>query len=139
MSETRIHVRTIHAASTAVGLAGPRTVTIDRPKEAGGMGAGFNGGELLFLALGACYCNDIYREASRMGISVRSVQIDVTGGWGGEPVRARNVRFSPRVEAEASAAEIEKLIKHTDRVAEVHNSLRLGTPVELASFEAIPV
>ncbi|MFQ5974228.1 MAG: hypothetical protein ACE5Q3_18030 [Alphaproteobacteria bacterium] len=39
-------------------------------------------------------------------------------------------------ETKEPAAEIEERIKHTDRGAEVHDSLRLGTPVELASFEA---
>ncbi|MGE5248812.1 MAG: OsmC family peroxiredoxin, partial [Bacteroidota bacterium] len=33
------------------------------PPRAGGFGSSANGGELLFLALATCYCNDIYREA----------------------------------------------------------------------------
>jgi organic hydroperoxide reductase OsmC/OhrA len=39
------------------------TVTI-APK-ATGFGSIANGGELLFLALATCYCNDIYREADK--------------------------------------------------------------------------
>ena len=38
--------------------------------------------------------------------------------WGGEPVRAPNVTYSTRIEAEASEADILALIEHTDRVAE---------------------
>jgi hypothetical protein len=33
------------------------------------------------------------------------------------------------VEANASSAEIEALIQHTDQVAEIHNTLRTGVPV----------
>ena len=33
------------------------------PKESG-FGSSLNGGELLFLALATCYCNDICREAA---------------------------------------------------------------------------
>ena len=62
------------------------------------MGLGFSGGELLLLAIGACYTNDIFREATRRGVTVKNVQVDVEGDWGGEPVRAQNVTFSARVE-----------------------------------------
>jgi organic hydroperoxide reductase OsmC/OhrA len=103
------------------------------------MGLGYNGGELLFLAIGACYTNDLFREAAKRGIIVKSVQVDVDGEWGGDPVRAQNVTFSTRVEAQADEGEIMELIKHTDQVAEIHNSLRLGTPVALIDAKAFNV
>ncbi len=103
------------------------------------MGLGYNGGELLFLAIGACYTNDIFREASKRGINVKSVQVDVEGGWGGDPMRAQNVVFSAKVEAEASENEIMELIQQTDRVAEIHNSLRMGTQVTLTNAKAVKV
>jgi len=101
------------------------------------MGLGYNGGELLFLAIGACYTNDIFREASKRGINVKSVDVDVEGDWGGDPVRAQNVMFSPKVEADASEEEIMELIRHTDRIAEIHNTLRVGTPVTLTDAKAL--
>ncbi|HEV2235642.1 MAG TPA: OsmC family protein, partial [Ktedonobacterales bacterium] len=104
---------------------------------AGGMGLGFSGGELLLLAIGGCYCNDIFREAARLGIAVTGVQVEVRADWGGDPVRAQNVAYSARVEAQASEAAIRELIAHTDRVAEIPNSLRLGTPVALTDAQAI--
>ncbi len=137
MAQTRVTVRTVYDAGVAVGWAGHRTVTIDRAESAGGMGLGFNGGELLLLALGACYTNDVFREADKRKIRVRNVQVIVEGEWGGEPVRAQHVTFSARVEADADEAEIMDLIEHTDRVAEVHNSLRLGTPVRLVNPVAL--
>lgn len=139
VAQTRIHVRTISGASAALGWSGPRTVAIDRPESAGGLGIGFSGGELLFLALGACYTNDIFREAGRMKIKVNSVQVEVEGDWGGDPVRAQNVSYSVRVEAEAGEKEIAELIRHTDAVAEIHNSLRKGTQVSLGKTEAVSV
>ncbi len=65
--------------------------------------------------------------------------VDVEADWGGEPARAQNVTLTPRIEAEASEAEILDLIAHTDRVAEIPNSLRLGTPVKLINAQAIEV
>ncbi|HZW57667.1 MAG TPA: OsmC family protein [Nitrososphaerales archaeon] len=99
MTQTEVHIRTIEGASAAVGWSGPRTVTIDRPESAGGLGIGFNGGELLLLAVGACYTNDLHREAAKRGMTLKIVKVDVWCDWGGDPVRALNVSFSARVEA----------------------------------------
>lgn len=139
MAQSTVLVRTLHGASTAVGWAGHRTLTIDRPEAAGGMGLGYSGGELLLLALGACYTNDIFREAQRQGIEVCSVAVEVRGDWGGDPVRAQNVTYSATVEARAPESAIRDLIAHTDRVAEIHNSLRMGAPVTLADVQAVSI
>ena len=112
-------------------------MTIDRTQAAGGLGIGFSGGELLLLAIGACYTNDLYREAAKRELALKSVEVDVEGDWGGDPVRAQNVSFSVKVEAKASEDEILGLIARTDRVAEIHNSLRMGTKVSLAKREAV--
>ncbi len=134
---TTVEIRTVSGSSLAVGSSGPRTVTIDRTKEAGGLGLGFNGGELLLLAIGGCYCNDVFREAAKRGITVENVHVTVKADWAGDPVRAQNVSFDVVVEADASEAEILDLIRHTDRVAEIPNSLRLGTEVRLSGIRAV--
>ena len=54
-------------------------------------------------------------------------------------MRAQNVTYSTRIEAEASEAEILALIEQTDKVAEIPNSLRLGTQVILSEATAISV
>jgi organic hydroperoxide reductase OsmC/OhrA len=139
MAQTSVRVRTVQDACVAVGWTGNRTLTVDRPEQAGGMGLGFNGGELLLLAIGGCYCNDVFREAAKLGMLIKSVQVDVQADWGGEPVRAQNVTYSTRIEAEASEADILALIDQADRVAEIPNSLRFGTPVMLTEVQAISV
>ena len=91
----------------------------------------------MLLAIGACYTNDLYREAAKKGIPLGRVSVDVEGDWGGDPVRAQNVSFSINVESSAPEADVLALVRHTDEVAEVHNSLRLGTKVTLARVEAL--
>jgi uncharacterized OsmC-like protein len=134
---TTVEIRNVSETSLAVGSSGPRTLTIDRTQESGGQGQGFNGGELLLLAIGGCYSNDVFREAAKRGIAVKNVRVTVSADWAGDPVRAQNVSFKVEVEADSTEAEISELIRHTDRVAEIPNSLRLGTGVKLASFKAI--
>ena len=137
MPHTTVEIRSLSNTSLAVGSSGPRTVTIDRSKEAGGLGLGFNGGELLLLAIGGCFSNDIFREAAKRGMKVRAVQVKVSAEWSGDPVRAQNVCVSVVMEADASEEEIRSLIHHTDKVAEIPNSLRFGADVKLVESIAV--
>lgn len=105
--------------------------SIDIPPRSTGFGSSANGGELLFLALGTCFCNDIYREAAKRGIVVESVQVQVEGDFGAEGEPARNIVYRAQVASSASRDEIRELIAHTDRVAEIQNTLRAGVPVTL--------
>ena len=119
--------------------SGDHTHSITIPPKSGGFGSSANGGELLFLALATCYCNDVYREAAKRGIQVERVEVDVDGDFGSEGEPGRNVTYGARVTAHASEAEIRELMRHTDTVAEIQNTLRKAAPVSLASTEAVSV
>ena len=109
------------------------------PPKPTGFGSSANGGELLFLALATCYCNDIYREAAKRGLKVEQVEVEVDGEFGTEGEPAKNVTYRARVTAQASEAEIRELMRHTDRVAEIQNTLRVETPVTLSSIEVVAI
>ena len=95
-----------------------------------GFGSSANGGELLFLALAVCYCNDVYREADKMGVTIESVDVEVEGEFGGVGEPARNVVYRAHVVARGSSEqEVRELLEHTDQVAEVQNTLRTGVDV----------
>ena len=100
-----------------------------------GYGSSANGGELLFLALATCYCNDIYREAAKRNIKVERVEVSVEGEFGAEGEPAKSVTYRAKIDAQASEAEIRELMQYTDTVAEIQNTLRMGTPVVLADIE----
>lgn len=99
------------------------------PKPTGG--SSVSGGELLFLALATCYCNDIYREANKRGIKVDSVEVEVNGDFESEGQPASNVTYQAKVKAQANDEEILDLLKHTDTVAEIQNTIRKAIPVTL--------
>ena len=88
------------------------------------------------LALATCYCNDIYREAGRLGVPVDSVEVEAEADFDGIGAAARNVRYRARVESTAGADEIERLLRETDAVAEIQNTLRAGVPVSFEPWEA---
>lgn len=99
------------------------------PKPSGG--SSVTGGELLFLALATCYCNDIYREAAAWNIKVESVEVEVEGDFEAAGRPASNIVYRAKVSADATEEQIRDLMLHTDSVAEIQNTLRLGTPVRL--------
>ena len=94
-----------------------------------GRGSAVNGGELLMLALATCYCNDLYREAERLGIPIEGVEVEASARFEGVGLAATDIRYRARVSSKAPAAAIEQLLRRTDAVAEVHNTIRAGTPV----------
>jgi len=106
------------------------------PPKPDGFGSNTNGGELLFLALATCYCNDIYREAKKRGIEVQRVEVEVSGEFGGEGEAARGITYRAEVAAKARREDILELMRHTDSVAEIQNTLRRSVPVALSSSEA---
>lgn len=100
-----------------------------------GRGSRVNGGEFLMLALATCCCNDIYREAERLGIAVDAVDVEAEADFDGVGLAARNIRYRVRVESPATRAVVEELLRQTDAVAEVHNTLRSGAAVSLTAWD----
>lgn len=109
------------------------------PPKPTGFGSSANGGELLFLALATCYCNDIYREAAKRGLKVEQIEVEVEGEFGAEGEPARNVSYRAKATAQASEAQIRELMSQTDRMAEIQNTLRQGTPVTLSGIQVVTV
>ncbi len=98
-------------------------------KPAGG-GSAVNGGELLMLALATCYCNDLHREAARLGIILDEVEVQAEARFDGIGLAARDIRYRARVRSAASEAQVERLLRETDAVAEIHNTVRAGVEVQ---------
>lgn len=107
----------------------PRSLAVPRKTE--GPGSGVNGGEFLLLALATCYCNDLYREAQRLGIPIEAAEVRAMAEFPGIGLAATHIRYSATVRSPAPAAAIEQLLRETDAVAEVHNTVRAGAPVTL--------
>jgi hypothetical protein len=57
--------------------------------------------------------------------------------FGAEGAPAARFVYRARVAAQAAESEIRDLMKHTDTVTEIQNTLRAGIPVTLEEIEAI--
>ncbi len=102
----------------------------------GGFGSSTNGGELLFLALATCFCNDLYREAAKLEIPISGVEVEVEGEFGQEGEPARRVTYRATVKSPESKERLIDLMQVTDRLAEIQNTLRTGNPVSLIQLLA---
>lgn len=116
--------------------AGENTHSIQIAPRETGFGSSVSGGELLFLAIATCYCNDIYREAAKKNIRVESVEVDVEGDFPAPGEPAQNIIYKAKVLADADEQEIRELMKFTDTVVEIQNTLRMEIPVILSEIEA---
>jgi uncharacterized OsmC-like protein len=125
----RVSNREHHHETTVSTNGVERSLAI--PARESGVGSSVNGGELLMLALATCYCNDIYREAAHRQIQVRQVDVSVEAVFGGSGEPAQSISYTATVDADATPEEIAELIRHTDGMAEIHNTLRAGIPVTL--------
>jgi hypothetical protein len=59
------------------------------------------------------------------------VDVEVTGEFEAEGKPGSNIIYRAKVKANASKEDIHQLLRHTDTVAEIQNTLRVGTPVKL--------
>jgi putative redox protein len=127
-SEVSYEVETISVdgRTTALGAADGFTLVVDRPAEAGGGGRGFNGGQLLNLAVVGCISNDLFRESARAGVTLR--RVGVTGSdYVGEPAVSTPIEYDVELDGDSSEEALRDLVRQVDGIAEIPNSIRYGT------------
>jgi organic hydroperoxide reductase OsmC/OhrA len=131
MGSTRIEYRTLPGTRASVGRAGAHSVVADRPRgKSGGMGLGFNGGELLALAIGGCFCNDLQAIADEMGLAIADLSVAVTVDFEGQPSRATAARMEVDCKL-ADGSHPWALIERAKAVTTIANSLCSGIKVEI--------
>ena len=131
MGTTTINYRVLPGTRAAVGRSGTKAVIADRPEgKFGGMGLGFDGGELLALAIGGCFCNDMQAIADQMGLRILDLEVSVSVDFEGQPSRASEAKMSVQCSLEGGA-DPTALIEQAKRVTTIGNSLRAGFPVEI--------
>lgn len=121
----------VDGRTTALGSAGAFTLVVDRPAEAGGGGKGFSGGQLLNLAVAGCISNDLFREAANAGVTLGRVRVTARSDYTGGPGVSTPIEYDVEIEGDGGEEALADLVRQVDRIAEIPNSIRLGTDVRL--------
>ncbi|AZO81044.1 MULTISPECIES: OsmC family protein [unclassified Bosea (in: a-proteobacteria)] len=131
MASVTIELRNVEGTQAAIGWAGAHTVVVDRPDgRAGGMGLGFNGAQLLALALGGCFCNDLRYAADELGVALGRIAISVTVELEGSPLLTTAATMNVACEMQDSS-DAAPVIEKAKAICMVANSLGRGFPVAI--------
>lgn len=132
MGADTVEYRLLPGTRAAVGRAGTHSVIADRPEgKAGGMGLGFNGGQLLALAIGGCFCNDLQAIADDMGIAIADLSVSVSIDFEGKPSRATAARMDVYCLL-TDGSDPSALIERAKSITTIGNSLQAGVPLEIS-------
>jgi organic hydroperoxide reductase OsmC/OhrA len=132
MPSMTVELRNIEGTEAALGCAGGHTLVVDRPEgKAGGRGLGFNGGQLLALAIGGCFCNDLRYAAHELGVSLGAIAVTVDLELEGVPLIATTATMNVDCEAEGGA-DLATVIARAKEMSTVANSLRRGIKIDIA-------
>jgi uncharacterized OsmC-like protein len=97
----------------------------------------FTGGHLLHLAVAGCVYNDLFREAMARGITLSNVEVTADGGFSGDPCGSTGINYTVHLQGDASADQLNELLAHVERIAEVPSAIRLGGNVRLTSAHVV--
>ena len=131
MVAVTVELRNVEGTQAAMGWAGPHTIIVDRPEgKAGGQGLGFNGAQLLALALGGCFCNDLRYVAEEMGVLLGRIAVSVALELEGSPLLAKSAKMTVLCEKQDGDG-AERVIERAKEVCMVANSLGRGVAVSI--------
>jgi organic hydroperoxide reductase OsmC/OhrA len=126
-----VSLRNVPGTKAAMGWAGGHTLVIDRPEgRAGGMALGFNGGQMIALAIGGCFCNDLRYVADAMGVELATIEVDVAIELDGKPLVVTSATMSVHVTA-GEGVDVAEVIRRAEADSTVSNSVRAGFPVKV--------
>ncbi|WP_425964711.1 OsmC family protein [Rhizobium nepotum] len=131
MVRSIVELRNVVGTEAAVGWAGGHTIVVDRAEgKAGGLGLGFNGGQLLALAVGGCYCNDLRYVAHDLGVEIGDIAVTVQLELDGTPLVVTNTVMSVTCTT-LDGSDPKTLIDRAWSICTVANSLNRGVPTTL--------
>ena len=134
MTTMTVQLRSIPDTQAALGWADGHTIVVDRPAgKAGGMGLGFNGGQLLGLAIGGCFCNDLRYVAHDMGIELSSIRVDVTIVFEGHPLSVKEATMTVAMTASDERSDVAGIVRRAQEISSVSNAVRRGVPVQVVA------
>ena len=116
---------------SALGWAGSHTLVVDRPAgKAGGQGLGFNGGQLLALTLGGCFCNDLRYISHEMGVALDKISVTVAIELEGDPLITTRAKMLVTCTT-SDGSDPQAVVVKAKEICMAANSFRRGIAVDI--------
>ncbi len=90
----------------------------------------FTGAHLLHLAVAGCVLNDTYREAAELNLPIEGVRVRARGDFDHETWTSTGITYSVELRSDASASQLDGLLRRVDEVAEIPRALRSRTQID---------
>ncbi len=133
MVSSVVELRNVNGTEAALGWAGSHTLVGDRAEgKAGGQGLGFNGAQLLALAIGGCFCNDLRYAAHDMGVELVDIAVRVTLEMEGTPLTVTRADLEVTCTS-GEGVDTGAVIERARAICTVANSVSRGFPVSFLS------
>ncbi|TMV10318.1 OsmC family peroxiredoxin [Ruegeria sediminis] len=138
MPSVNVHLNNIAGTEAAIGWAGSHTIVADRPAgKAGGLGLGFNGAEMLALAIGGCFCNDLRYVAHSHAVEIAEIDVQVTLFLEGDPIIATSAEMVVTCFTKDGIDAV-NIIEEAKLSCMVSNSIAKGVPVSILLSDLRP-
>jgi putative redox protein len=94
-----------------------------------------SGANILHLAVAVCVFNDLRQEASRRALRLERLAVSATGDFAiqPEPFHSTGITYAVDIAGGGSAADVQALVSHVERIAEIPHALRQGLSVQLGA------
>lgn len=133
MGVFRVHVRALDGHLAIGQQEDGHTLLLDRPKETGGSGLGFNGGHLMLLGWAACFKSTLLAAAEGRGIEVQRLELNAVGQTEStHGLRFVSLQLDVDLEIDGDQRQREHLVELADKGCAVSNALRREVPLEIA-------
>lgn len=132
MTTVKVNIHSSNGISTEIVGRSKGTITAERnPRFGTPGGMGYGGGEILSMAAGTCFYNNLRRLANDKGIVLKTIEVEVVAETSDSPPEIREVTLKPTIETDADESTIHELVAQALQESYVADMLRNPVSVKL--------
>jgi len=117
-------------------------ILLDKTKQSGGTNKGMNPAQLLLCTLGRCQAMSIASSASKYGVNIEHLSINLEGDMdsnassGSSIPRSgyQNIRFNVNIRTDSPEDKVRELVEFVGKTCPMGDSIGNGVPIEPAKI-----
>lgn len=132
MTTVKLNIHSANGIKTEIVGRGQGIITAERNPRIGTPGGrGYGGGEILCMAAGTCFYNNVQRLANDKGIVLKTIEVEVVAETSDDPPEIREVTIKPAIKTDADESTLQGLINQALQESYVADMLRNNVSVKL--------